>query len=185
MKLVRPSLVEIQPKVWNVANNWQFMLPIQSVPLRGLARNAPCRLRGPGDMFFWDRRSSTCPAAENHEGFFPSMGWDAILFNILGSPWCIPVRPKNVTSHPVGSACTAAQKPDHVTLFTQHLAFAVLSGTNSYLCSTSLFVQYYLQHWHNCTSYIESWNWPYLWYWPVQASQFQVPLIVSSYVLYK
>ena len=71
------------------------------MPLRGLTRNAPCQSGGhvlralPFKYLLCCRRS---------QKMFSSAGQDSILFDIIRSPLRIPVHPRNVTSHPVGSA---------------------------------------------------------------------------------
>ena len=53
---------------------------------------------------------------------FSSAGRDNILFDIIRSPLRIPVRPKNVTSHPVGSAhvLTTPQHKNQIVLLCLH-----------------------------------------------------------------
>ena len=52
-------------------------------------------------------------------------GWDNILFHIIRRPLRIPVRPKNVTSHPVGSVhvLTTPQHKKQIMLLCSHNTF--------------------------------------------------------------
>ena len=70
----------------------------------GINSNTPCQLRGLGRHVLRAPPFKYLPWCRRSQKIFSSVGRDHILFNVIRSPLCIPVHPKYVTSHPVGSA---------------------------------------------------------------------------------